>query len=207
MNKKGLLLAISTISCVAMIGSSLLISKRFDSQAFAINRGAPSFDNTQSIDSTNFQYVSSQYYDDPDDYVGYVDFFRVVNTGSGDGFIDSCLSNDDMSVSAYTPVAGKLGTFSEFSYLMFIFDWQATSLKSITINFEDGGDVQLAGIVDWNENSNWFCFISDAVEPGEPITLVNSMDYGGGTYYTPTELMLSFNADTTITSISISYSC
>ena len=207
MNKKGLLLAISSMSCVAMIGSSLLISKRFDSQVFAINRGVPSFDNAQSIDSTNFQHVSSQCYDDPDDYVGYVDIFRVVNTGSGDGFIDSYLNNDDMSVSAYTQVAGKLGTFSEFSCLMFIFNWQTTSLKSITINFEDGGDIQLAGIVDWSEDSNWYSSINDAVEPGEPINLVDSMDYGGGFYYTPTELMLSFNANTTITSISISYSC
>ena len=207
MNKKGLLLAISSMSCLAVAGTTMLISQSTNSTVFAINGGASSFDGTQSIDSTNFQYISSQYYDDPDDYVGYVDVFRVVNTGSGNGFIDSGLNNDDMGVSAYTPVSGKLGTFVQYSNLWFYFDWQTTSLKSITINFEDGGDIQLAGVVDWNENSNWFCYISDAVEPGEPINLIDSMDYGGGLYYTPTTLGLFFNEDTTITSITISYSC
>ena len=207
MNKKGLLLAILSMSCLAVAGTTMLISQSTNSTVFAINSGVSSFDDTQSIDSTNFQYISSQYYDDPDDYVGYVDVFRVVNTGSGNGFIDSELNNDDMDVSAYTPVSGKLGTFVQYSNLWFYFDWQTTSLKSITINFENGGDIQLAGIVNWNENSSWFCYISDAVEPGEPINLINSMDYGSGLYYTPTILGLFFNEDTTITSITVSYSC
>ena len=41
MNKKGLLLAISTISCVAMIGSSLLIAKACESKRLEMKREDP----------------------------------------------------------------------------------------------------------------------------------------------------------------------
>lgn len=209
MIKKGLIITLSALSCVAVSCAVALIPNRMSSSVFAAKRGVPRFDGNQTVDSTNFQYISSEAYVDPEDetYFSYIDNFQVVNTGSGNGFITASLWNECKAESAYTPVEGKVGTFAKDSYLILEFDRNATSLKSFVIDFEEGGDVALAGIVFWSDISNWFYVINDSVEPQEPINLIDSMHYSEHTDYTPNTLMLTFNDNTTVKSFSITYSC
>ena len=59
MNKKGLLLAISSMSCLAVIGATLFAAKDNGANAFALNRGVPASEYSITMSGTNCTRVNS----------------------------------------------------------------------------------------------------------------------------------------------------
>lgn len=107
MNKKGLLLAMSSMSCLAVIGAILFVAKDNGANAFALDRGVPASEYSITMSGTNCTKVNSNLLRSSTDSGSWsFDFYKTADSrvaygsfpfyGGGDAFL-SFQGNDSYS--------------------------------------------------------------------------------------------------------------
>ena len=98
MNKKGLLLAISSMSCLAVICATLFVAKNNGANAFALNRGVPASEYSITMSGSNCTIVNSNLLRSSTDSGSWsFDFYKTADSrvaygsfpfyGGGDAFL------------------------------------------------------------------------------------------------------------------------
>lgn len=127
MNKKGLLLAISSMSCLAIVGATLFVAKDNGANAFALNRGVLASEYSITMSATNCTKVTSN--------------LLRSSTDSGSWSFDFYKTGDSRVAYGSFPFYGGGNAFLSFqgddsySYLNNMSGHGIFGITSITVNY------------------------------------------------------------------------